>query len=185
VEEPTVLVDDVDDESWAWLRQSQRREARTFAELFGLELEIRAEGVAAIDPRDELTDEAFPRGGTLGHAALLAISELARLLRLGTLRRDELVTTVAVPDGLLDEVVAAVHERHARRWKQDYLDHPGRLARDVEDLLVSMGLLRRTDAGRLQLTAIANRYAPEVIEVPATLDFDAGSSPDAEEWSTT
>ena len=180
VEEPAVSADDFDEESWAWLRQSQRREARTFAELFGLELEIRAEGVAAMDPRDELTDEAFPRGGTLGHAALLAVSELARRLRPDTVRRDELVTTVAVPDGMLDEVVAAVHERHGRRWKQDYLDHPSRLPRDVEDLLVSMGLLRRADGGRLQLTAVANRYAPEVVEVPATLAFDGQSHPDAE-----
>jgi uncharacterized protein (TIGR02678 family) len=172
VEEPAVLADDVDEESWAWLRQSQRREARTFGDLFGLELEIRAEGVAAIDPRDELTDEAFPRGGTLGHAALLVVSELARRLRPSGSRRDELVTAVPVPDGMLDEVVAAVHERHGRRWKQDYLDHPGRLPRDVEDLLVRMGLLRRTSGGQLHLTAVANRYAPEVVEVPATLYFD-------------
>ena len=172
VEEPAVLADDVDEESWAWLRQSQRREARTFSDLFGLELEIRAEGVAAIDPRDELTDEAFPRGGTLGHAALLVVSELACRMRPDATRRDELTATVAVPDGMLDVVVAAVHERHGRRWKQDYLDHPGQLPRDVEDLLVAMGLLRREPGGQLHLTAVANRYAPEVVEIPATLAFD-------------
>jgi len=172
VEEPAVLADDVDEESWAWLRQSQRREARTLSEVFGLELEIRAEGVAAIDRRDELTDEAFPRGGTVGHAALLAVSELACRLRPETPPRDEVAGTVAVPEGMLDEVVATVHERHARRWKQEYLDHPGRLARDVEDLLVAMGLLRRADGGRLHLAAVANRYAPEVVEVAATLGLD-------------
>ena len=172
VEEPAVLADDVDEESWAWLRQSQRREARTLSEVFGLELEIRAEGVAAIDRRDELTDEAFPRGGTVGHAALLAVSELACRLRPETPPRDEVAGTVAVPEGMLDEVVATVHERHARRWKQEYLDHPGRLARDVEDLLVTMGLLRRADGGRLHLAAVANRYAPEVVEVAATLGLD-------------
>lgn len=169
VEEPAVLADDVDDQSWEWLRQSQRREARAFADLLGLELEIRAEGVAAIDPRDELTDEAFPRGGTLGHAALLAVSELARRLRPDTARRDEVVGSVPVPAGLLDEVVTALLERHGRRWKQDYLDHPQRLCRDVEDLLVAMGLLRPAPDG-LRLAAVASRYAPEV-EVPASL-FD-------------
>ncbi len=169
VEEPVVLADDLDEESWSWLRQSQRREARAFSELFGLDLEIRAEGVAAIDPRDELTDEAFPRGGTLGHAALLAVSELARRTRPEASPRDEPASTVPVPDGLLDEVVAEAHQRHGKRWKQDYLDHPDRLARDVEDLLVAMGLLRRTGCGRLHLAAVANRYAPEVVEVPATL----------------
>ena len=176
VEEPAVLADDLDEESWAWLRQSQRREARTFSDLFGLELEIRAEGVAAIDPRDELTDVAFPRGGTLGHAALLVVSELARRLRPDAMRGDGLVTTMVVPEQMLDEVVAAVHERHGRRWKQDYIDHPERLRPDVEDLLVSMGLLRRADDGGLRLTAVANRYAPEVFEPPATLAFDTEES---------
>lgn len=173
VEEPAVLVEDVDEESWAWLRQSQRREASTFAELFGLELEIRAEGVAAIDPRDELTDEAFPRGGSVGHAALLAVSELARRLRPEPPDRTAAaVGTVPVPPGLLDEVVATLLERHGRRWRQDYTDHPERLPRDVEDLLVTMGLLRRAVDGGLRLAAVANRYAPEVVEPPGALTFD-------------
>ncbi len=176
VEEPAVLADDLDDESWAWLRQSQRREARTFAELFGLELEIRAEGVAAIDPRDELTDVAFPRGGTLGHAALLAISELAR--RLGPASpRDEVTSTVPVPDGLLDEVVAALLKAHGTRWKQEYVDRPERLPRDVEDLLVGVGLLRRAGGARLHLAAVANRYAPEVVTALDAVTFDPTETP--------
>ena len=177
VEEPAVLADDVDEESWAWLRQSQRREARTFAELFGLELEIRAEGVAAIDPREELSDEPFPRGGSVGHAALLVVSELARRLTPGpapataaaasaTATAAAAITpTVAVPDGLLAGVVAEVHDRHGRRWKRDYLDHPDWLARDVEELLVATGLLRRDQDG-LRLAAVAHRYAPDVTEPP-------------------
>jgi len=179
VEEPAVLADDVDDESWAWLRQSQRREARLFAEMFGLELEIRAEGVAAVDPRDELTDQPFPRGGTLGYAALLAVSELARRLRPETMGRDEVVATVPVPHGLLDEVVAELLERHRQRWKQDYVDRPERLPRDVEDLLVAMGLLRRGPGDELRLAAVANRYAPEVVVARAAdaLSFDTPEPP--------
>ena len=169
VEEPAVLADDLDEEQWAWLRQSQRREARALADLTGLELEIRAEGVAALDPDDELTDEPFPRAGTVGHAALLAVSELARRLRPAAVPRDDVICSVPVPAGMLDEVVAALHERHGSRWKQEYLDQPGRLARDVEDLLVAAGLLRRAGPGELHVTAVANRYAPEVVEPPASL----------------
>lgn len=172
VEEPAVLAHDVDEESWAWLRQSQRREASIFADLFGLELEIRAEGVAAIDPRDQLTDEPFPRGGTLGQAALLAISAFAARLRPAPSGRDEVVSTVPLPDGLLDEVVDDLLHRHRARWKKDYVDHPERLPRDVEDLLVAMGLLRRDPAGGLVLAAIANRYAPEDIAAPDALPLD-------------
>lgn len=172
VEEPAVLADDLDEESWAWLRQSQRREARTFAELFGLELEIRAEGVAAIDPRDELTDEAFPRGGTLGHAALLTVSQLARRLRPEGAQRDAVVSTVPVPHGMVAEVVGDLLGQHGQRWKNEYVDHPERLARDVEDLLVAMGLLRRGAQGGLHLTAVASRYAPEVVVVPLSFSFE-------------
>lgn len=172
VEEPAVLAEDLDEESWAWLRQSQRREARAFSQLFGLEMEIRAEGVAVLDPRDELTDEAFPRGGTLGHAALLAVSELVHRLRPDVAPRDEVISSVPVPAGLVDEVVGELLERYRLRWKQDYVDHPERLPRDVEDLLLAMGLLRRVARGDLRLTAIATRYAPEVVAVPDAIALE-------------
>lgn len=163
VEEPAVMVDDVDDESWAWLRQSQRREARTFDEVFGLQLEIRAEGVAAIDPRDELTDCAFPRGGTLGHAALLTVAALSERLRPVVTGRDVAPASVAVPQGMLDDIVAELLERHSGRWSSEFTEHPCRLPRAVEDLLVAMGLLRR-HGRELVLNAIATRYAPEVVD---------------------
>lgn len=81
VEEPVVAADELTEEERAWLRQYQRREAQHVEELFGLRLEIRAEGVAAFDVREELSDLAFPREATLGQAALLALSELVRRLR--------------------------------------------------------------------------------------------------------
>lgn len=163
VEEPAVTADDVDDETWAWLRNFQRREAGIFAEAFGLELEIRAEGVAAIDPRDELTDITFPRGGTLGHAALLAVGELVRRLRPADVVRDAVVASVPVPDGLLDEVVDDLLAGHPSWWSKEYVDRPERLPRDVEELLTSMRLLRRDGTG-LRLSAIASRYAPHIVE---------------------
>lgn len=163
VEEPALLIDDLDEEAWAWLRQSQRREARTFAELFALELEIRAEGVAVIDPQDELTDEPFPRVGTLGQGALLAVGELARRLA-PVPSRDEIVGTVEVPAGLLEGVVAGLTDEHRKRWSKEYVERPGRLAEDVEELLVRVGLLRRDREGGLRLAAVANRYRPEITD---------------------
>ena len=167
VEEPAVLVDHVDDETWAWLRSSQRREADILHDAFGLELEIRAEGVAALDPRDELTDVAFPRGGARGHASLLALSELVQRLRPGNLPRDAIVGSVRVPSGLLAEVVAELFARHPSWHTQAYADRPDVLARDVEELLVDVGLLRRTPTG-LDLASIASRYAPHVIDAAPT-----------------
>lgn len=176
VEEPAVLADDLDDDSWSWLRQSQGREARAFEELLGLQLEIRAEGVAAIDPREELTDEPFPRGGTLGHAALLAVSELACRLTPADVGRDDVVATVPVPRGLLGHIVAALVGEHGRRWRRDSVERPDRLARDVEDLLVGVGLLRREADGGLRLAAIASRYVPDLIDADH-LTFDHTERP--------
>lgn len=177
VEEPAVLVDDVDDETWAWLRSSQRREVDILRDAFGLELEIRAEGVAALDPRDELTDIAFPRGGACGHAALLALSELVQRLRPTDLPRDAIVGSVPVPDGLLADVVAELFAGRPSWHTQAYADRPDMLARDVEELLVDVGLLRRTSAC-LRLVSIASRYAPYVIDaVPTAARLDLEDLP--------
>jgi hypothetical protein len=162
LENPVVLAGEVDDETWAWLRSSQRRESEVLRDAFGLELEIRTEGVAAIDPREELTDIAFPRGGARGHAALLAVSELVRRLRPSELPRETVVASVPVPDGLLDDVVAELFAAHRPWHTQEYADRPDLLALDVEDLLVDVGLLRRGADG-LHLAAIASRYAPHVV----------------------
>jgi uncharacterized protein (TIGR02678 family) len=172
VETPAVTSDDVDVEGWAWLRESQRREAGIFRDAFGLELEIRAEGVAAIDPLDDLTDITFPRGGTLGHAALLTVSELVRRLRPATVpaRDAPAVTSVAIPADMIDDITSDLLEQHPKWWSKDYVEHPERLPRDVVDLLVSMHLVRRVDTGAdstsLRLSAIAARYAPDITEPP-------------------
>src|SRR5690606_9970260 len=50
VEEPVVYRDDLTDAEWAELRRRLGEEERILDEMFGLVLESRAEGVAAIDP---------------------------------------------------------------------------------------------------------------------------------------
>jgi uncharacterized protein (TIGR02678 family) len=164
VEQPAVLVGDVDDESWAWLRQSQRREATILGDAIGLDLEIRAEGVIAIDPTDELTDVEFPRGGSLGHAALLALAELVGMCRPD--HTDTPTAWVTVPPGSLPTIVEELLTRHGSRWRNDYVEQPARLVADVEELLVAMRLLRQRD-GEFELSAVACRYAPDLVDAPA------------------
>ena len=140
---------------------------RIFAELFGLELEIRAEGVAAIDPRDELTDVPFPRGGTLGHAALLALAELAADCgpsrprpadsgrtgagaRRAARRRSSPSCSSATAATLAARTTSTI---------------PSGCSADVEDLLVADAACCAgvTTAG-CELSAVASRYAPDVVE---------------------
>jgi uncharacterized protein (TIGR02678 family) len=160
VETPAVLADDVDDDAWSWLRQSQRRERDVIADAIGLELEIRAEGVAAIDEREELTDEPFPRQGSLGHAALLTVRTLVERHA----PEQPSTNAVALPAGALDAAVEHVADRYGHRFKQAYRDDRALLHREVVDLLVTVDLLREDD-GILWLRAVAARFAPEVIEV--------------------
>jgi len=163
VENPVVMVDDLPETERVWLRQSQRREAQILDENLALRLEIRAEGVAAFDPRDELTDIPFPREGSLGQAALLTVAELVAEL--------EPAAAVPVPPGLVQSVVQSLLAKHSRRWSKDYVEHPERLGPDVEDLLVDVGLLAREPHGPLRLRAIAARYAPEPAEIDAPPTF--------------
>jgi len=162
VEKPVVMVDELSEAERAWLRQSQRREAQILEDNFGLRLEIRAEGVAAFDPHEELTDVAFPREGTLGQAALLAVAELVAQLEPSD-------AAVAVPPGLLPTVVHGLLAQYGRRWAKEYVVHPDRLGAEVEDLLADVGLVARSPDGSLWLRAVAARYAPRpelVLEGP-------------------
>ena len=178
IEEPVVMADELPEEQRVWLRQNQRREAQNADELFGLRLEIRAEGVTALDPLEELSDLAFPREGTLGQAALLALAELVHRLRPASIwgARDGVVSAVDFERGLLHQVVAELVATHGRRWSKEYTEHPDRLLIDVEDYLVAMGLVAPGPDRALSLRAVAARYAPEVdLAAPAApLTFDLG-----------
>src|SRR5690606_38321501 len=79
LEEPVLYRSDLTDIEWAELRRRLGEEERLFDEMFGLFIEARAEGVAAVDPAGTLAERRFPTGGTLGHATLLLIGELHAL----------------------------------------------------------------------------------------------------------
>jgi uncharacterized protein (TIGR02678 family) len=188
VECPVVMLDDLPEAERTWLRQSQRREAHLLEENFGLSLEIRSEGVAAFDPRDELSDLFFPRDGTTAQAALLTVSALAGEALVGegasapaapSSAGAPLPPTVPLRPGALRQVVARLLARHTKSWAKEYAGRPERLARDVEELLAAMGLLTRGTGGELSLRAVAARYAPESLQratneeaLPATTTSD-------------
>lgn len=76
LEEPAVYRADFTDKEWTELRRRLGEESTILEEMFGLHLEVRAEGVMAIDPDGEMTDSRFPGAGTVSHAALLLIDRL-------------------------------------------------------------------------------------------------------------
>jgi uncharacterized protein (TIGR02678 family) len=159
LETPVVYIDDLSEEERDWLRRSQRREQRIVEDFAGLDAEIRAEGVALIDPAQELSDVSFPGTGTVAWAALLLAGELV-----GQFAPGAVATSVAVPEGRIEVLLARLITEHRNAWAREFTQAPALLYDAVTDLLRRMRLLRPArppETGWL-LTAAAARYAPEV-----------------------
>ncbi|HEV8649640.1 MAG TPA: TIGR02678 family protein [Actinomycetes bacterium] len=163
-EAPVTYLDDLTEAERGWLRANQRREARTFSELLDLVAEVRAEGVALLDRRDELSDTRFPDTGTVAQAALLLLDELVERLRpadAGTpAAGGRLVIGVPIPAGLVGEILADLCARHAGHWSGAYLEDRSRLQRDVTDLLARMRLVAPAGRTRADLTRGTDTAGP-------------------------
>ncbi|WP_405020224.1 DUF2398 family protein [Kitasatospora sp. NBC_00070] len=163
-ETPVVLLDELTPEQRQWLQGRLEPEAELFADFLGLEAEVRAEGVALLDPADELTDLALPGTGTLAQAALLLAVRLVEELR--PLSGEAAPPAVLIPDALIDGALGDVTDEYGLRagWRRDYLADLTAFRRDALDLLHRMQLI--APAGRAWLLrAPAARYAPEA-ELP-------------------
>jgi uncharacterized protein (TIGR02678 family) len=153
VEEPVLLADDVAREDWAELRRRFGEEARYCEEMFGLVVEARAEGVAAIDVDGGCTDIPFPAGGTTAHAALLLLDALT------TRHRD------GADAGRLDAETADLLEHYGRYWRKDVV--PDTLRGEAVDLLAAMGLVAVEPDGRVRPLPVAARFTPDVVVAKA------------------
>ncbi|MDQ8707111.1 TIGR02678 family protein [Streptomyces sp. LHD-70] len=187
VETPVLHLDELTDAERDWLRTRQRREAQAFSELLGLEMEIRAEGVALIDPEEELTDLHLPGTGTVAQAALLLAERLVERLRPqdpghpatgGTL-----VIGVPAPDGLVDEVLAELIAEYGQRsnWQRGYLEDLPSLREAVLDLLVRMRLMARAGRLRAEGEGLPEGYVEEASEGRTVTDVH-GARPGGEGW---
>jgi uncharacterized protein (TIGR02678 family) len=150
-EDPVVYREDLDEVEWSELRRRLGEESRYAEEMFGLVLESRAEGVAAVDPGGDLADQPFPTGGTEGHACLL-------LLPLLQDRRDGWWS-----ESELADLVSRLAATNSRYWAKDLVSAPDRLARRVVETLVGIRLAEsRTDPAGVRLLPAAARFAPAV-----------------------
>ncbi|WP_030171366.1 TIGR02678 family protein [Spirillospora albida] len=77
LDDPVVYYADLDEAEHAYLVSQRLAITRRIEEMTGLIPEIRAEGVAMVDPDDELTDVRMPEQRTDGHVTLLVAEYLA------------------------------------------------------------------------------------------------------------
>lgn len=166
VETPAVYLDELTNEQRDLLRREQRGEQRLFEEFLGLDMEIRAEGVALTDPAGDLTDLEFPGTGTVPHAALLL---LERLLdgEPGADARPP-AAGVAVTEAAIDATLADLVTEHGPHWSRSHVESPELLREAVTGLLVRMKLLAPGPGdGAWTLRPAAARYrAPAATAAP-------------------
>ena len=166
VEDPVLYREDVSDSEWMELRRRLGEEERFLDEMFGLVLEARAEGVAAIDPTGTLADRPFPAGGTVGHAALLLID---------VLRAEGGATSWWAAEDLARRTAALASE-HTGHWAADLVAAPDRLARQVVELLIEVRLIERRAvpdaAEEFRLLPAAGRFV--AVERTRLASADAG-----------
>jgi uncharacterized protein (TIGR02678 family) len=77
LDEPVLYHDELDDAERTYLAGQRAAITARINELTGLVAEARAEGIAMVDPFDDLTDVKMPESGTEGHATLLLAEYLA------------------------------------------------------------------------------------------------------------
>lgn len=106
LEEPVVYYDELSADELAYLRSQRSQILGRIAEVTGLVAEIRAEGIALVDPEDELTDAKMPAQGMQSHLTLLLAEFIA-----------------AAPDGVrlsqLHEHTRQLAVRYKAYWRKD------------------------------------------------------------------
>lgn len=130
--DPVVYYDELPDDERAYLVGQRVQLTRRLSEATGLVPELRAEGVALVDPDDQLTDVRMPEQGTDGHAALLLAEHLA----------DAGATDVTA----LRRLVRRLAADHAAYWRKTAQEPGAEHAIVVEalDRMVGLGLVRVT-----------------------------------------
>jgi uncharacterized protein (TIGR02678 family) len=158
LDDPVVYLADLTDDERAYLRTQRALLLRRLVEGSGLVAEVRAEGIALVDPTGESTDLGLPEEGTDGHVTLLLAEHLAGRLRAAP--------GEPVPRADLERRLASLVGAHRGHWRKDATE-PGaerELTRQAVDRLATLRLVRQDGDTVLPLPALA-RFA----YVPATI----------------
>ncbi|MGH3714629.1 MAG: TIGR02678 family protein [Micromonosporaceae bacterium] len=155
LDDPVVYYADLSEPERAYLASQWPFLTRRLTEATGLVAEVRAEGIALVDPTGEATDLKLPDEGTDGHATLLLAEHLAETGQ---------GAPVAVAD--LRRHVAALAVRHRAYWRKAAAQPGGEveLTRIAIDRLVALGLAQHDGEAVSPLPALARyRYGEPVL----------------------
>ena len=123
----------------------------------GLVREVRAEGIAMVDPNGRLTDYRLPEEGTEGHLTLLIAEHLAAKMRAQAAH----ATTI---DELIDFTRDCIRT-HRKRWRKDVVQ-PG------QDRVLTEEIIRR-----LRALSLVTRQENQILPQPALGRYGLKSEP--------
>jgi uncharacterized protein (TIGR02678 family) len=133
LDDPVVYYDELDEDERGYLLSQRHAITRRIEEASGLIPEMRAEGIAMVDPEDELTDVRMPEQRTDGHVTLLVAEYLA-----------------GRPEATLDALHAFVRRaaaEHASFWRKGVTE-PGAEAELLAIALQKLLALRLVELGK-------------------------------------
>ncbi len=149
LDEPVLYHADLDDTELAYLTSQRHAITSRITELTGLVAEVRAEGVAMVDPLDDLTDVRMPESGTDGHATLLLAEHLS--------------SVGPVPVTELHAHLRKKGAEHAAFWRKNAVA----AGAEVE--------LAATALGRLEALRLVERHGGVVHPLPALARYAVGT----------
>lgn len=163
LDDPVLYYADLTEEELAYLSSQRGPLLRRLADGTGFVPEVRAEGIALLDPSGDATDLGMPEEGTDGHVTLLVAEYLAAALRERPGR----------PVGVLElhRHIAALARQHKTHWRKGATE-PGAerdLAEGALHRLTALRLIRRDGEAVIPLPALA-RYGytePAITGSPA------------------
>ncbi|GHF23845.1 hypothetical protein GCM10010218_00330 [Streptomyces mashuensis] len=151
LDDPVLYYDELTDAELAYLTRQRGFLTARITELTGLVAEVRAEGIAMVDPDDDLTDVRMPEQGTHGHVTLLLAERLAAA---GT----------PLTTGDLRQTVRELAAEHAGFWSKSARE-PG-----AEGELVEQAL------GKLAALKLITRQGDQVAARPALARYAVGEA---------
>jgi uncharacterized protein (TIGR02678 family) len=155
LDDPVVYYDELTEAERGYLATQRGQLSQRINALTGLVPEARAEGLAMVDPDDDLTDLRMPEAGTDGHATLLVAEYLAAQQR-------------AVPVYQLRSHLRRISGEYAGFWRRSATE-PG-----AEAALVDLALSRLAALGLVARAVIDDR--PVVLAKPALARYAVGDA---------
>jgi uncharacterized protein (TIGR02678 family) len=162
LDDPVVYFDELADDEREYLANQRGAMAARLGSAAGLKPELRAEGLALVDPDAELTDAAMPAEGTEAHATLLVAEFLAEQARIGSPQR--------VPTSQIAAFLRSQADTYGRYWRKAARE-PGAerdLAEQALQRLAALKLIQR-DADSVRPRPALARFGvgqPEVRQSP-------------------